>query len=52
VSGALVDLRDRSGARAQQWHMIADRGGVSLLDRASGLCLADPGDAMPGASTE
>ena len=30
---------------AKQWHMIADRGGVSLQDRASGPCLADPGDA-------
>jgi hypothetical protein len=45
VSGALVDLRDCSGARAQQWRIIADQAGVSLLDRASGLCLADPGDA-------
>jgi GH25 family lysozyme M1 (1,4-beta-N-acetylmuramidase) len=45
VSGALAELRDCSGVRAQQWHMIADRGGVSLLNRASGLCLADPGDA-------
>jgi hypothetical protein len=45
VSGALAELRGCSGVRAQQWHMIADRGGVSLLNRASGLCLADPGDA-------
>jgi GH25 family lysozyme M1 (1,4-beta-N-acetylmuramidase) len=45
VSGALAELRDCSGVRAQQWHMIADRGGVSLRNRASGLCLADPGDA-------
>jgi hypothetical protein len=44
-SGTRVDLRTCSGARAQQWHIIADRAGVSLLNRASGLCLADPGDA-------
>jgi glucosylceramidase len=51
VSGALVDLRDCSGARAQQWRIIADQAGVSLLDRASGLCLATqvtPRQTAPG----
>jgi len=45
VSGALVELRDCSGSQAQQWRMPADRGGVSLVNSLSGLCLADPGDA-------
>ncbi len=45
VSGTLLDLQTCSGGRAQRWRMIADRGGVSLVNPASGLCLADPGDA-------
>lgn len=44
VSGTPVDLRACSGDRAR-WRMIAGRGGVSLANPASGLCLADPGDA-------
>ena len=45
TSGSLVELRDCSGSQAQRWRMPADRGGVSLVNKASGLCLADPGDA-------
>ncbi len=45
VSGTLLDLQTCSGSQAQQWRMIADRGGVSLVNPASGLCLADPADA-------
>lgn len=45
VSGTLLDLQACSGGRAQRWRMIADRGGVSLVNAASGLCLADPADA-------
>jgi GH25 family lysozyme M1 (1,4-beta-N-acetylmuramidase) len=44
-SGTTVDLRTCDGARAQQWRIIADQAGESVLNRASGLCLADPGDA-------
>jgi GH25 family lysozyme M1 (1,4-beta-N-acetylmuramidase) len=44
VSGTPVDLRTCTGGRVQ-WRMVADRGGVSLVNPASGLCLADPGDA-------
>jgi GH25 family lysozyme M1 (1,4-beta-N-acetylmuramidase) len=45
VRGAPAELRDCSGVRAQQWHLTADQGGINLLNRASRLCLADPGDA-------
>jgi len=45
VSGTLVDLRNCSGGRPQQWHIIADGAGLSLVNPASGLCLADPADA-------
>jgi GH25 family lysozyme M1 (1,4-beta-N-acetylmuramidase) len=44
VSGTPVDLRTCTGGRVK-WRMVADRGGVSLVNPASGLCLADPGDA-------
>jgi GH25 family lysozyme M1 (1,4-beta-N-acetylmuramidase) len=45
VSGTLVDLSACTGSRTQQWHLTADGAGVSLVNPASGLCLADPADA-------
>src|SRR6266516_2356408 len=44
VSGTLVELRTCADSRSR-WRMVPDRGGVSLVNPASGLCLADPGDA-------
>ena len=39
-----VDLRACRGGRAQ-WRMVADGAGVSLVNPASGRCLADPRDS-------
>ena len=44
VSGTPVELRTCADSRSR-WRMVRDRGGVSLVNPASGLCLADPGDA-------
>ncbi len=44
VSGTLVELRTCADSRSR-WRMVPDRGGVSLVNPATGLCLADPGDA-------
>jgi GH25 family lysozyme M1 (1,4-beta-N-acetylmuramidase) len=43
ASGTLVDLYTCNGTAAQQWHLVADGGGVMLKNPQSGLCLADPG---------
>jgi hypothetical protein len=46
TSGAMVDLYSCSnGSAGQQWRVSAAGGGAQLQNPASGLCLADPGDA-------
>lgn len=45
ASGTPVDLYACNGTGAQQWHLIPYRSGVSLVNPASGLCLADPADS-------
>jgi GH25 family lysozyme M1 (1,4-beta-N-acetylmuramidase) len=45
VSGTPVELNSCSGGRAQQWRINAYGAGVSLVNPAAGLCLADPASA-------
>jgi GH25 family lysozyme M1 (1,4-beta-N-acetylmuramidase) len=44
VSGTPVDLYTCNGTVAQQWRVVPDGAGIRLVNPASGLCLADPGD--------
>ena len=45
TSGTPMDLNTCNGAATQLWHVNADGAGISLVNSASGLCLADPADA-------
>jgi GH25 family lysozyme M1 (1,4-beta-N-acetylmuramidase) len=45
ASGSPVDLYSCNGTQAQQWNLVPDGAGVTLMNPASRLCLADPGDA-------
>jgi hypothetical protein len=45
VSDTPMVLRTCSDGGPQLWRIAADRAGVNLVNPASGLCLADPGDA-------
>jgi GH25 family lysozyme M1 (1,4-beta-N-acetylmuramidase) len=45
ASGTPVDLWSCNGTGGQQWHLVPGRGGVSVVNPQSGLCLADPGNA-------
>jgi GH25 family lysozyme M1 (1,4-beta-N-acetylmuramidase) len=45
ASGTPVDLWSCNGTGGQQWQLVPGRGGVSLVNPQSGLCLADPGNA-------
>ncbi len=44
-SGPMVGLYSCNGSGGQQWRLTAAGGGSQLVNPASGLCLADPGDA-------
>jgi GH25 family lysozyme M1 (1,4-beta-N-acetylmuramidase) len=45
ASGTPVDLLSCNASASQQWRISAAGGGTQLENPASGLCLADPGDA-------
>jgi beta-glucosidase len=45
VSGTSLDLLSCNASASQQWRISAAGGGAQLQNPASGLCLADPGDA-------
>jgi hypothetical protein len=45
ASGSPVDLFACNGTKAQQWELTGAGAGVTLVNPASGMCLADPGDA-------
>jgi hypothetical protein len=45
VSGTSVDLISCNASASQQWRISAAGGGALVQNPASGLCLADPGDA-------
>jgi GH25 family lysozyme M1 (1,4-beta-N-acetylmuramidase) len=45
ASGTPVDLLSCNGSASQQWRISAAGGGSLVQNPASGLCLADPGDA-------
>jgi GH25 family lysozyme M1 (1,4-beta-N-acetylmuramidase) len=45
ASGSPVDLFTCNGTKAQQWNATPAGAGVTLVNPASGMCLADPGDA-------
>ena len=45
ASGSPADLWSCNGTGGQQWQLVPGRGGVSLVNPQSGLCLADPGNA-------
>jgi GH25 family lysozyme M1 (1,4-beta-N-acetylmuramidase) len=45
ATGSAVDLYACNGTGAQQWHLVPTGAGVTLVNPASGLCLADPADA-------
>jgi GH25 family lysozyme M1 (1,4-beta-N-acetylmuramidase) len=44
-SGTSLDLLSCNGSTSQQWRISAAGGGSQVVNPASGLCLADPGDA-------
>jgi GH25 family lysozyme M1 (1,4-beta-N-acetylmuramidase) len=45
ATGSPVDLFSCNGTNAQQWNVTPAGGGMTLVNPASGLCLADPGDS-------
>ena len=45
ASGTPVDLLSCNASASQQWRISAAGGGALVQNPASGLCLADPGDA-------
>jgi GH25 family lysozyme M1 (1,4-beta-N-acetylmuramidase) len=45
ASGSSVVLYSCSGSQTQQWHLMPAGAGITLMNPASGLCLADPGDS-------
>ena len=45
LSGTPVDLYSCNRTGAQHWRAVPDGAGTKLVNPASGLCLADPGDA-------
>ena len=40
-----MDLFTCNGTKAQQWNLMAAGTGMTLVNPASGMCLADPGGA-------
>jgi hypothetical protein len=44
-SGTSLDLLSCNASASQQWRISAAGGGALVANPASGLCLADPGDA-------
>jgi GH25 family lysozyme M1 (1,4-beta-N-acetylmuramidase) len=49
ANGSAIDVYACNGTPAQQWNLVPDGSGVTLMNPASRLCLADPGDATaPG----
>ncbi len=44
ATGSAVDLYACNGTGAQLWHLVPAGAGITLVNPASGLCLADPGD--------
>jgi hypothetical protein len=45
ASGTSLDLLSCNGSAGQQWRISAAGAGSQVVNPASGLCLADPGDA-------
>ncbi len=45
TTGALLSPCAVAADGAQQWRLVPAGGGVTLVNAASGQCLADPGDA-------